>query len=159
MSDYFSLSSRPSPSVQMGKAWNRGYDYLLLNSQGDLAKHFSHYLPENPRRRRSRRNPSQKHDVCFSQNLSINMSNRAYPVKALFTLVHVYQTHKETWRNSARTIFLRIYAAKVKHHLCSEIIVVSRHSAASRALLASRPHPRSIIHSGALTSTYSVTGL
>ena len=107
LTDYFSLGSRPSPSVQTGKAWNPGYDYLLPNSQGDMAKHCWHYSPENPYPQRSRRNPSQEHDARFSQNLSINKSNRTYPVKAPFALVHVYQTHKET---CARTIFLRIHA-------------------------------------------------
>ena len=32
-------------------------------------------------------------------------------VKAPFMLIYVYQTHNETWKNSARTIFLRIHAA------------------------------------------------
>ena len=100
--------------VQTRKAWNRGYDYLLPNPQGDLVKHCSHYLPENPHRQRSRRNPSHEHDARFSQNLSIHKSNRAYPVKAPFTQVHVYQTHKETWRNIVRTIFLKIHTANAR---------------------------------------------
>ena len=100
--------------VQTGKAWNQDCDYILPHSQGDLVKHRLHYLPENPHHRHSRRNPSQEHDPRFSQNLSINKSNRAYPVKAPFTLVHISQTHKETWRNSTRTIFLRIHAADIR---------------------------------------------
>ena len=55
---------------------------MSTNSQGDLAKQHSYYLPENLCRRRSRRNPSQLVEArrALSQNLSIDKSNRVYLV-------------------------------------------------------------------------------